>query len=313
MCLLSSSDRLGRTCKCPDYLLEVAKQDGYSSICHNVTQACPLKCNQGLCKIVNDKPKCKCPVDFDGDFCEHYRCSGYCKNRGVCFVDASKVKLYNENTKPPLKCACPPSWEGPRCEIPVANCTTPCYNGICTEKFGDCICNSGFTGSECRDCDDLHCENDGICRKNHHGVSRCECKKDFKGVRCESSPCEGFCNGHGACTVHNDSPSCACNAGYWGKQCEMDECTDYCQSGGTCTITPENEKVCDCLPNYSGPRCENYQNTEQFFSDCSNSFCDNGGTCHMIRDKAYCNCTAQFTGPNCRVSSYSEIKIIAIQ
>ncbi|XP_031616659.1 prolow-density lipoprotein receptor-related protein 1 isoform X3 [Contarinia nasturtii] len=303
VCLLSSSDRLGRTCKCSDYLSEMAAVEGYLSICRSITQKCPLKCNQGLCKIVNDKPKCKCPIDYDGDFCEHYRCSGYCKNRGVCFIDASKVKLYNENSKPPLKCACPPSFEGPRCEQPVANCTSPCFNGICTEKFGDCICNSGFSGPECRHCDDLHCENDGICRKNHLGKSRCECKKDFKGIRCESSPCEGFCNGHGECTVHKNSPMCTCNSGYWGAQCDLDECTNYCQNGGTCTITPENEKICDCVQNYSGERCENYQSNENGCFD----YCENGAICQMdAQQRPTCICSGEWIGTKCDTPPYCQ-------
>lgn len=302
VCLLSSIDPVGRTCKCPDNLSEMAVRYGDTSICHNVTQPCPLKCNQGICKLVNGQPKCKCTIDFDGEFCEHYRCSGFCKNRGVCYIDASKVKMYNENLRPPLKCACPPAWTGDHCETPIANCTTPCYNGVCSGKFGDCVCEAGFTGSECRDCADLHCENGGICRKDQLGISQCECTKDFKGIRCEYSPCEGFCNGHGACTLHNDSPNCECNSGYWGKQCQSDECTDYCQNGGTCTITPDNEKICECMTNYSGIRCEIYRITGHTLTDCNNLRCENGGTCHVIRNEAYCNCTAQFLGLNCQVN-----------
>lgn len=309
MCLLSSFDLLGRSCKCPDRIAGKAEQDDGSSICQppqtSVNQTCRLICNQGLCKFVNGQPKCKCPNDYDGEFCEHYRCSGYCKNRGVCYVDASKVKVYSDNSKPPLKCRCPQSWTGDRCETPVANCTSPCYNGVCTGKFGNCICNSGFTGPECRDCDELHCENNGICRKNELGNAQCECTKDFKGIRCENSPCEGFCSGHGQCVIHDGSVSCQCDVGYWGKQCELEECTDYCLNGGTCNISPENDKICTCMTNYLGTRCENYQETGQIFNDCNNFQCENGGTCHIIKNMAYCNCTAQFAGPICRVSGFS--------
>lgn len=308
MCILSSTDPLGRSCKCSDQLLEVTERDGGSSVCRMQTTTpltCPLNCNQGLCKILNGTPKCKCTIDYDGEFCEHYRCSGYCKNRGVCYVDASKAKAHSETTKPPLKCKCSSLWTGDRCEIPVANCTSPCYNGVCTVKRGreTCTCSTGFTGAECQHCDDLECQNDGICRKDHLGNSKCECTKDFKGIRCESSPCEGYCSGHGQCTIqiHSGSPQCECETGYWGNQCESEECTGYCLNSGSCAINPVNVKICACLPNYTGTRCEIYIDNPQILSDCSNFDCENGGICHYIKNEAYCNCTAQFTGTKCQV------------
>lgn len=272
-----------------------------------IPQTCPLYCNQGLCKIVNGVPKCKCTIDYDGDFCQHYRCSGHCKNHGVCYIDAAKVKSYNENVKPPLKCKCAAAWTGEHCELPVVNCTSPCHNGVCTiAKQGQemCTCTSGFTGPECQHCDELQCKNAGICRKDKNGKPRCECTKDFKGIRCENSPCEGFCSGHGQCTLnaHSGSPQCDCESGYWGKQCESEECTDYCKNGGTCTINPQNDKFCACAPNYMGTRCDVYLNSEQTSTDCNNYECENGGTCHVINNFAYCNCTAQFSGPKCQVS-----------
>lgn len=268
------------------------------------TQICPLHCNQGLCKIINGQPKCKCTIDYDGDFCEHYRCSNFCKNHGVCYVDASHIKMYNDSVKPPLKCNCPPNWTGEHCEIPTVNCTSPCYNGVCSVKYGveSCVCAAGFTGDECQHCDDLQCENGGICRKNDLGNAQCECTKDFKGVRCESSPCEGFCSGHGQCTIHLGRPQCDCDAGYWGRQCESEECTDYCRNGGTCTISPTNDKNCECMPNYYGQRCENYQEPNP--NDCTGFECENGGICHIIKGQAYCNCSAQFTGAHCQVSFF---------
>lgn len=140
---------------------------------HNPNQgSCPLGCNQGLCKIIDNQPKCKCPIDYDGEFCEHYRCSSHCKNRGVCYVDASKLQTYSESSKPPLKCKCHSSWTGDRCDIPAATCIEQCHNGAtCTSRNGveNCICASGFTGRNCEHCDELECENQGICRKDDSG------------------------------------------------------------------------------------------------------------------------------------------------
>lgn len=303
VCLLSSTEPSGRACKCPDSLMEATDRQTGKTLCRlrSAGQICPLQCNQGLCKIVNGQPKCKCTIDYDGDFCEHYRCSNYCKNRGVCYVDATRYKANNDSAKPPLKCKCSSAWTGDRCETPVANCTSPCYNGVCTIKYGveSCICRTGFTGSECKHCDDLECENDGVCRRDQLGNARCECTKDFKGIRCENSPCEGFCSGHGQCTLHSGTPQCDCDAGYWGRQCESEECTGYCQNGGTCTITPTNDKNCECTPNYSGQRCENELGPNTI--DCDRISCENGGTCQIIKGDALCNCTAQFTGQKCQV------------
>lgn len=125
----------------------------------------------------------------------------------------------------------------------------------------------------------------------------------MEGIRCENSPCEGFCSGRGQCSMHLGSPQCDCDQNYWGRQCESEECTDYCQNGGTCTINPLNDKLCECAPYYSGQRCEIFRELGPNANDCSGFYCDNGGTCHVIKNEAYCNCTAQFTGPKCQVNS----------
>lgn len=136
----------------------------------SIHSLCPLECHQGLCKIVNGHPKCKCPIDFEGEFCERYRCSGYCLNHGVCYVDAQRT-TYHENINPPLNCKCSPAWTGDRCDVPVVKCRDPCYNGECTSFHGieTCVCALGFTGRFCEMCEELHCENGGVCRKDDAG------------------------------------------------------------------------------------------------------------------------------------------------
>lgn len=117
--------------------------------------------------MVNEQPKCHCPPDFEGAYCETYRCAGHCKNRGTCFVDRS-FKLDDE-TGPPLKCLCPEHWIGARCETPVAVCTEPCQNGGTCANADTCVCPPGYRGEHCEQCDDLQCENDGVCRKDKLG------------------------------------------------------------------------------------------------------------------------------------------------
>lgn len=62
-----------------------------STVGTNVTclpPVCGLDCNSGKC-IVDDRgmASCKCPSLFEGDRCERYRCSGYCRNKGSCYAD----------------------------------------------------------------------------------------------------------------------------------------------------------------------------------------------------------------------------------
>lgn len=185
-------------------------------------------------------------------------------------------------------------------------CREQCHNGAtCTvtrNGVENCICAPGFYGSNCQHCNELKCENQGVCHKDESGVATCECQNDFKGPKCESSACEGFCSGHGQCTIRLGTPQCECEAGYWGKQCESEECTGYCENGGTCTINYVNVTICECLPNFSGTRCERYIEDSGIRNPCDDFSCENGGTCHVIKNSAYCNCTSQYYGANCQVS-----------
>lgn len=131
ICLLSSTAPLGRTCKCDDDFVEVRYKETNSSVCNRVnvdSNQCRLECNQGHCHLdARNRPRCVCSIDFEGEFCERYRCSGYCKNRGICYVDASRTSDPRNSTasnalRPPLKCKCAYSWTGDRCEISASKC-----------------------------------------------------------------------------------------------------------------------------------------------------------------------------------------------
>lgn len=313
ICLLSSTDPTGRACKCPDDLIEIIENGAKTCNPNNDTNRCNLKCHPGACKIVNNQPICICPIDYEGQFCEHYRCSGFCKNHGTCFVDVSNVRQYSNNEKPPLKCKCQQSWIGEKCEISESICRNLCHNGAtCTvAKNGveKCTCPPGYHGKNCQNCDELSCENQGICKKDENGKAMCECPEDYKGQRCEIILCEGYCSGHGQCTIRLGSPQCKCDSGFWGKQCQSDSCTNYCKNGGTCTITNSNTMTCQCLDKFTGLRCEQYQCNEDSCMNadtnpCDQTVCQNGGTCHTIENEAYCNCTSQWNGQYCQVKQH---------
>lgn len=243
----------------------------------DVPDYCPLKCNLGTCKVVDHVPRCVCQPQFEGELCEHYRCSGYCLNRGLCTV-ASNLPISSE--KPPLKCSCPPGWSGARCETSVPECQSRCHNGgscLINGKDMKCTCPEFFVGEKCEHCVNLTCENRGICRETVTGTTQCDCpdgleiiKKEFQncflkicfyyfrftGKRCETNVCDGFCKNQGTCSIGNKGgPQCECLPGYFGEQCESDSCKSYCLNDGTCSDRGQH-LVCSCSERFVGDRCE---------------------------------------------------------
>jgi hypothetical protein len=51
--------------------------------------------------MVKDVPTCKCHSLYTGDRCQIYRCSQYCKNKGLCFADL--LATLPSDLSPPLK------------------------------------------------------------------------------------------------------------------------------------------------------------------------------------------------------------------
>lgn len=298
-------------CKCPNGLNQITIKNRL--ICQDTpsnSSNCTIQCNQGKCEISNGKAKCNCPIDFDGDFCEHYRCSGFCKNHGTCFVDVSTYKT-DDRRKPPLKCKCPKNWTGNQCEITLVGCHETCHNGAkcilsANHTKTECICAAGYYGDSCQNCDELVCENSGICMKDKNGRPFCQCSHDYTGDRCEKNVCEGYCSGHGKCESRLGLGTfCECDHGYWGKQCQSDSCMGYCLNGGTCTVNNDNAKICQCIPPYSGLRCDHIvcsgDDCSADINQCDQVRCQNGGTCHVISGKAHCDCSPKWSGEFCEV------------
>ena len=80
LCLLSSSS--SRTCTCATGLTQTVTDSGL--LCQPAS--CALDCNMGKCVMdETGKPSCKCQALYEGERCERYRCSGYCRNKGSCY------------------------------------------------------------------------------------------------------------------------------------------------------------------------------------------------------------------------------------
>ena len=90
------------------------------------------------------------------------------------------------------------SSEVTECNAPRRNQTESCYgkdcyNGYCQDidydvgnfKYGHCICDTGWTGFDCRDCCDLPCEK-GTCDFLNDDKTRpfCNCENGFTGEHC---------------------------------------------------------------------------------------------------------------------------------
>lgn len=174
---------MGFSCKCPNDLVEL---DGMCKDPADIQDYCPLHCNLGTCQIVDRVPRCVCQPEFEGEFCEHYRCSGYCLNFGLCTVEMSNTTVnFTSNSSistppPPLRCTCTPGWSGVRCETSVPECQSRCHNGgscLISGHHMKCTCPPLYMGEQCEHCINLTCTNGGICRETQTGSTQCECSE----------------------------------------------------------------------------------------------------------------------------------------
>lgn len=125
VCYLSSTDVKGRSCNCPDNLY--IQNDGTSVKCLHksmIAALCYKNCvNGGKCVFDGDSMVCECSSTYDGEFCEHYICSEFCKNQGICVLPANAKMKTAEQVKAKRKCLClDTQWKGARCEIPSSAC-----------------------------------------------------------------------------------------------------------------------------------------------------------------------------------------------
>ncbi|XP_044727187.1 prolow-density lipoprotein receptor-related protein 1 isoform X2 [Chrysoperla carnea] len=311
MCFLTTNSTK-RSCRCPEGLTTVEKKD--EVICKinagvlPVNKTCPLNCHAGVCQVTNLGPKCICPPMYEGAHCETYRCSQFCKNKGLCYVDHLSLKP-SADSVPPLKCNCLAQWTGERCETPVRLCDGRCYNGgTCTTRLGipECNCPSGFTGARCENCLRLTCQNGGICYKNENGIESCRCPQGYLGVKCQTSQCDNHCKNNGTCMLTANGPQCLCPAGFNGKKCDQDACKDHCKNGGICFKTAK-QLTCKCPSLYSGRRCErdmcdqnpNLDGCANRSALCPNARCLNGGSCRIIKNSHLCQCFDPWAGLHC--------------
>jgi low-density lipoprotein receptor-related protein 1 (alpha-2-macroglobulin receptor) len=132
ICYLSATDATGRSCNCPDNLY-IQKNGTHVRCLHRseISSLCYKNCvNGGKCKYSGDEMYCECPPKYEGEFCDHFICSGFCKNGGKCHLPVSIRGLNNEQIKAEIKCSCSEDWKGSRCEIPKRACIVSYINFV---------------------------------------------------------------------------------------------------------------------------------------------------------------------------------------
>ncbi len=186
------------------------------------------------------------------------------------------------------------------------------YHGTCEERLDgiECLCDTGYTGSHCDQCEPGYHDEQGTCALNEYCAAE-------------------SCSQHGQCTDTTGVIVCTCDAGYAGDRCEqcalfyhwnwdgsnlvcvLDEhCqANSCAGHGTCS-DDGGMVVCDCDMEYSGEFCEScaagYQDNDLNSTcepDCNTSGlnCGSHGTCDDSSGTTQCNCQTGYAGALCEV------------
>jgi hypothetical protein len=107
--------------------------------------------NSGVCVDFVDSYVCECVGAFGGDNCEHRKT---CAD-SPCVNDefpVGAVAICTDHTGSMFTCACPPGFQGDRCEINIDECAAaPCNSGVCVDGVNaySCICPSTYSGINC--------------------------------------------------------------------------------------------------------------------------------------------------------------------
>ncbi|KAL1502195.1 hypothetical protein ABEB36_007373 [Hypothenemus hampei] len=162
-------------------------------------------------------------------------------------------------------------------------------------------------------CNDF-CSNNEFCLLTPKGAS-CVCPHGYvnDSFTCkEITPnsvqnCPLNCN-IGLCKIEpGKGPFCACPPLYAGDRCQHYRCSQHCKNGGICIqdiswngtfLVSSDDKdkpplKCICPPQWYGKRCEKRL-------PLCNDFCNNGGTCNLLRGLPHCTCKDGFMGFRCQ-------------
>ncbi len=145
---------------------------------------------------------------------QSYR-SGYC-------YPCSEPNSYNTVTATECaKCddtATPRMMSGNYCVL-----APDCF-GHGTKTNGTCVCDAGYTGTNCQ----TECSGHGTITNG-----TCVCDSGYTGTNCETE-----CSGNGTIT----NGACVCNSGWYGPLCDSD-CDGFRDNNGTCYSCSESDSI----------------------------------------------------------------------
>ncbi|XP_062593761.1 neurogenic locus notch homolog protein 2-like [Saccostrea cucullata] len=158
------------------------------------------------------------------------------------------------------------------------------------------FCSEGYYGSGCR----YYCPGNPqkcviyrqtYCKTGWHGTN---CDEDFN--ECDTAD---FCR-HGNCTNTIGGFHCSCPISSSGLRCRYDgdECIMELCNGGEC-VNQVRGYECLCKNGTMGKNCENLTDTQ-----CSNSTCNNHGSCSEQDGRAVCSCIPGYTGADCSFKDF---------
>ena len=254
----------------------------------------------------------------------------------------------------PLKncaCECKPGWKGVHCEDPCDPPCPPCTKacGANMEVYGNhpncgCKCIDGFQpngdGTACEiilvrcttHANGKPCNSAGttavvgyLTADGSTKNCRCECKPEYTGTNCETSPPARCTKGeHGKdCSLINASPTgiepdcfCRCKDGYQptedGTACEIQpkpcETTSkgHCSTAGTRAVVgymPIKNCACECKPGFEGALCNDPFPPLVCTLGPGYQPCDASGTREIsgiYPDNCKCICKAGYAGSHCQ-------------